>query len=818
MVSEPQPLDLPPWADSEALLGFVDELHRAGFNLGIAQYTAAQDLLLTLVAHGDKLEPAERFRDLLGPLLCSSPREQNEFRDRFARWVARSGHSIVIEPWVWGPQQETRKTRVTRLGRVGQVLLRLLQVVVIGSVAGVLLSLAVALAHQLWHQGIPTGSDPAWFLLAFGIAVLTVLLPTVALVMRLWRRRPDLFLVRRQAEDAAVTVTTLAARDLSHKLFRSVSFFRIAQDLRRRSEVPSPEIDVAATVAATVRHGGWLTPVHEIRQVLPEYLVLIDRTGFSDQQARLVDELVDRLAEQGLFLTRFFFKGDPRICFPRDTGGTPLPLSDLAAHYPFHRLVLFTDGATLFSPRTGELLPWADRFAAWERRALLTPEQPEQWGHRERELGRLFTVLPATFDGLAALARRGQEGKSLPPPAHRPSIPFPRELRDHPWRWLERIPPAGEMIDSLFGELRRYLGGPGFLWLAACAVYPALDWGLTLYLGDGLDMDGEPLLDPGRLAALVRTPWFRHGFLPDWLRERLIATLSPDQERSIRTALHELLRGGRDEPADTFELEIAQRRSISLAALGRRLLSRRAGEPGADSPLRDRVLLAFLTGREPEPLAVRLPRELRGLFARRGARTLTLKGTGWRRKTAETAEPIEERPGNPWQNRHQVGLARGFFQTAWLFLARPWAGFKLTRRRDLRSALIFGAICSLGIGIIGLSIWLAAIHLSMILTRSLKRSNAGFQGNVSVVCYAAVLQLLWPVSILLLSIPDLGFIGCFIYLIFTLGQLLGLLFLTFWGLTRLQGLSSARAAAVLFVSLAPLWLVIATYLLLLLPS
>jgi hypothetical protein len=813
MVSEPQPVGLPPWADPEALLGFVDELHRAGFNLGIAQYTAAQSLLLTLVASGDDLLPAERFRDLLGPLLCGSPREQNEFRDRFARWVTRSGHSLAIEPWVW--PVEPGKTGGIRVGRVGQLLFRLLRALVIGSVAGALLSWAVVLAYQFRQGEFDNPFQYAsWLLL--GVAGLAVLLAAVVLGRRLWRRRPDLFLVRGQAEDAAVTVTTLAARDLSHKLFRSVSFFRIAQDLRRRGEVPSPEIDVTATVAATVRHGGWLTPVHGIRQVLPEYLVLIDRVGFSDQQARLVDELVERLAEQGLFLTRFFFKGDPRICFPRAADETPLQLSDLAARYPFHRLVLFTDGATLFSPRTGELMPWADRFAAWQQRALLTPEPPEQWGYRENDLGRLFTVLPATFDGLAALARRGQEGKSLPPPAHRPSVPFPRELRDHPFRWLERIPPAGEMIDSLFGELRRYLGEPGFLWLAACAVYPALDWGLTLYLGDGLDVDGEPLLDPGRLAALVRTPWFRHGFLPDWLRERLIATLSPDQERGVRGALEEMLREGRDRPADTFELEIAQRRSASLAELGRRLLPRRAGEPAEESPLRDRVFLAFLSGREPEPLAVLLPRELRALFARRGAGALALAGAGWRRKTAEI-EIVEERSGNPWQNRHQVGSVRGFFQTAWLFLARPRAGFKITRSRDLTSALIFGAIfsvCSFGIGIFLLGIWLIAVHLSMIATRSLKRSSAGFEGNVSIVCYAAVSQLAWPISTLLTRLPGLGCLGCVLY---PAGQFLWLPLLTFFGLTRLQGLTSARAAAVLCVSLAPLWLFIGAYLLLLLP-
>jgi len=43
-----------------------------------------------------------------------------------------------------------------------------------------------------------------------------------------------------------------------------------------------------------------------------------------------------------------------------------------------------------------------------------------------------------------------------------------------------------------------------------------------------------------RLAKLARLPWFRYGYMPDWLREQLIKDLSLSQEDKIRTVLYKL--------------------------------------------------------------------------------------------------------------------------------------------------------------------------------------------------------------------------------------------------------------------------------------
>ena len=79
----------PTWLTPEALVEFIDELRRNGFNIGVAEYVAAQDLLLMLAARGENLDDPQRAVSLLGPLLCSSPAEQESFPEFFHRWSER---------------------------------------------------------------------------------------------------------------------------------------------------------------------------------------------------------------------------------------------------------------------------------------------------------------------------------------------------------------------------------------------------------------------------------------------------------------------------------------------------------------------------------------------------------------------------------------------------------------------------------------------------------------------------------------------------------------------------------------------------------
>jgi TPR repeat protein len=97
--------------------------------------------------------------------------------------------------------------------------------------------------------------------------------------------------------------------------------------------------------------------------------------------------------------------------------------------------------------------------------------------------------------------------------------------------------PGEATINTLLRELRRGLDEAGFAWLVSFAVYPELRWPLTLQLGWTLkDAHGRPSFDAVVLLLLSRLPWLRSGYMPEWLRSRLLAELGDEEKLSLRRA------------------------------------------------------------------------------------------------------------------------------------------------------------------------------------------------------------------------------------------------------------------------------------------
>ena len=291
-----------------------------------------------------------------------------------------------------------------------------------------------------------------------------------------------------------------------------------------------------------------------------------------------------------VFITGYYFDGDPRVCFPM-TGKRPAyTLNEIAAKYIEYRLIIFSDAQGLFSSRTGKLERWSELFSSWSDRAVLTPKPLKNWGYQELELSQQFIVQLATPKGLMNLIRSIQSGESPYEPSENIRAPFPEELRVRSRRWIQRDPPESLVIDEVLKSLRRYLGKAGYDWLSACAVFPELHWNLTLYLGNTLQSeDGRTLLQACDLNNLTRLPWFRQGSMPDWLRKRLIFEIPRPQEQDIRSAIEALLITAVQGDVGGMQLEIARKNANVLSKLAQpllRLLAKRASE---DSLLRDYI-------------------------------------------------------------------------------------------------------------------------------------------------------------------------------------------------------------------------------------
>jgi hypothetical protein len=449
---------------------------------------------------------------------------------------------------------------------------------------------------------------------------------------RLWRRKEA-----ERRKDERPRYDKLRVRGARERVFQSAALRPVARGLRRYRSVESRLLDTRRTVLASVGRGGLFTPVYGRRRALPEYLVLIDRVGYGDQLAQFNSDIVARLAENDVYLDTYYFHGDPRRCHEAGADSAQLSLSDLAARHPEHFLVIFGDGTGFISTTTGQPEPFVEQFLLWRGRAMLTPIPRLEWDYREWALGAAgLQILPASLDGLRALVEAASpDAQPARAPGFDETPPYPCILLEQPALWKEREPPAPHQTRRLLKHLRGYLGAGGYELLCACAVYPLMQWGVTLFLA--YELLGRREVDEV-LPRLLRLPWFRNGTMPAWLRKTLVGELPRRRRRLVRERLEHLLLAFLEEPERGLQPRFGEAGGVREAAVRasvfvrlrerlaawrrRRRLRLRLETTHARSPLAEPVFVNFITGNR---RAEALPESLRHKLFRRGVSAFGLR-------------------------------------------------------------------------------------------------------------------------------------------------------------------------------------------------
>lgn len=574
------------------LIDLIERLRLAGFKVGASRHINAQNLLLLLASRGHLDDAPERLATWLAPVLCSSPEEQTAFYELFKKW------------------SDDRRAKLPRRTPRGSLLrdTSLWAAVLIVFAIGVVIVAIILLNTR--PGGVQPNPAPTpnivpqttggllWF---FGGVV-----ALFALVMGwLFLKSPrDARLVRSRAEKN-LSLERLSVKGTGERLFGGG-----LHALRGKKSIASNDLDVNPTVNATARNAGWFTPIYSFKSTTPEYLLLIDSVDYGDHQAEFGEALYKRLQEECAITSRYFFRSDPRLCRSDDPTAPHLTLEELTSLHPEHELIIIGDGEGLLDPLTGRPARWLSSAPRWQTHVLLTPMPRQFWGYRERALVQEgFVVIPANSSGLDTLAERSTV-RALAEPERAGWRPrYPEELKRRPGRWLMDEEPAPELLKRVCFQLRLFLGTEGYQWLCACAVFPVLLWDLTLYLGRGVELDS---VFEENLSKLVQLPWFRHGFMPDWLRLKLINDLDPRREQEVRQALNDLLLSCDEKGVcDPVELEILVMREEPRARLaqGNKIL-RCYVEANPESLLRDYLLLTFMSGQKPDRLAVDVPAEV----------------------------------------------------------------------------------------------------------------------------------------------------------------------------------------------------------------
>ena len=370
----------------------------------------------------------------------------------------------------------------------------------------------------------------------------------------------------------------------------------------------------------------------------PEYLLLIDRHHGDNHRARLFDWMYQQFKAQEVIIERFFFDGDPRLC-KNENHPNGIRLNALQYQYPNARLLILSQGNQMIKKRSGKLAPWIQSLEHWRQRAILSPKPIKEWGLRERQLLTSFEVLPATAEGLSFLVDHFDK--------------FTDRARPDQWRselgdTQEHALPINEK-EALVPQLQAYFPSDLVKWIGACAVYPAIHWDLTLFLGDLVGRQtpqgtltekvtrGNPqnntLLTTDNINLLNQLPWFVAGKIPMEARSQLVdwlETAHPTFLKQVREELHTLFQKQNIPVGSVAYQEFQMNVALNEYAFTRNRKKKKELEAeiahkieaGIDG---DFTVIKELEG-EPGPLDLVIPAALR-IYAYRGS----YKGLGLKR-------------------------------------------------------------------------------------------------------------------------------------------------------------------------------------------
>jgi len=295
---------------------------------------------------------------------------------------------------------------------------------------------------------------------------------------------------------------------------------RVVRQLRYTEQSGRYSFDIEKTIHKTIHDGGMARPVFTPSRLHVEYLMLIDRHNSRDPQAHLHNNLYETLKANNIFVERFWFDNSPLLCRNhRHPGG--IALSEILGIHEHAALLLFTDGLQCIDTGHESLFAWTGIFKHWQHRYFFSSVPPVLWGERELLLQGVFPfVLPLSVEGMQVMAADLSQMASA----------------DCDWLryWPDKADYARVPIQT-GGRKLDYIGlffTTGIKrWIAACAVYPELDWNLTLALGKMFSTEKNVLPSYNNISQLLRLGWFIKGNIPDVFRLALLKEWLSHEER-----------------------------------------------------------------------------------------------------------------------------------------------------------------------------------------------------------------------------------------------------------------------------------------------
>ena len=314
------------------------------------------------------------------------------------------------------------------------------------------------------------------------------------------------------------------AKTKDKRFYRGKELFGIAGRMRYWLEGDRQVFDVKRSVQATLKRGyPYLQFGRKQKRV--EFLFLVKDEINENFLGKLFVDWLEALKWEDVYLATFVYRGDPQHLY-RIGDHRGFRLDELGRRYGDAVLVLVGDGESLVKRQKTSLADWVEKgFQCWEKRAFLSTRRMGNWGPRETLIGRIFCVIPASVEGqLSLVSRVFGEGK-------RAGVIWVNRGLFETWGEIR----LGEHLYSVEGLKQHVRDEVLWDWIRALAVYPEVNWTITLALGRLIEKEvGKQVLGFKRLYVLARLPWMNDEEWDGKLRLKLWKSLVKEKPEFSR--------------------------------------------------------------------------------------------------------------------------------------------------------------------------------------------------------------------------------------------------------------------------------------------
>ena len=635
----------------------------------------------------DRLERAGR---LIGPLVCTTPEEQQRFVGVYQRWRVRHERQAHVPspgparptpaPSPPGTQPPVLPSRwMSTLGAFALIATLLaLSFSVDGlKVSRPLMSDQWTVPDQLGgsrslapHRGAKIRSSDGTGVLRLAALLAPVIVFAVWLHWRLWARR---IVKSRFPRDSDPGLNRFVGRgDAAERLFPPRALTVLREFRRIRAETLR-DIDIERSVEATAQEGGRAVVIPRTERRERRYIALIETRANNDHAAHLAHALVTRMRERELDVDIYLFTGSPSSVVTADGREQWIEIEALSKRYANDggaRLLVFAEPELGVDAFDLSCAPWVTLLGEAHDCVLLPMRARQDLCEAFSRSG--WIVVPRSLEGISRLPGMFALG-----PVEATSFgEVVGEGGLEPARWRHCADAPSRSLDAL----EDVLDLDSRVWLASLAVYPRLEHELSLHLGAELgSRTDRSTFDEARLRGLSRLDWLRQGAIPPAIRDVLLDRLPARERLIVRRLLYNVLGSAlldRPVPGQVTDRPDKRTRTVVRAFLR----TRADGDPLVDR-LSTRFLLFPRWGRRWLALPDRLARLLgfRVDAVPLTAVLLTLGaviGLGWVVDVLETHAPAF----NAWVTEHRMWVGIGVYVVTLISWSAFWTSVMLSPR------------------------------------------------------------------------------------------------------------------------------------------